>query len=174
MYADNKNMQTTSIFVYLALIFIFVTPIPVEIRLVFDRNIKNSTFFVRFFNKATKIPQKSIQDKIKKSKLGIKVDKNILRLSKIRFENFRLEISVPKNFNPAFSYSMLFICYSVDFILSQYIYDWYLDKSYINYVVSPDDKLYVQLKADTKINLFIIFSTFFQTIKLYRRKDGNN
>lgn len=174
MIADNKNMQLFSILAYLIIIFIFVTPVPIEIRLVFNKNIKNSSFFIRFFNKVAKIPKTSKKSSKKKSKMGIKFDINKLKSSKIRFENFRLEVAVPKSFCPPLNYSLLFILHSLDYILSQYIYNWYLDKSYINYVVSPNDKLYFQLKADTKINLFIIFSVFFQTITIYRRKYGSN
>jgi len=167
-------MQLFLVLAYLVTIFIFVTPVPIEIRLVFNKNIKNSSFFIRFFNKAKIIHTNNKNSAKKKSKLGIKVDINKLKLSKIRFENFRLEIAVPKSFSPALSCSFLFIFNSLDYIMSQYFYDWYLDRSYINYVVSPDDKLYFQLKADTKINLFIIFSLIFQTITIYRRKYGSN
>lgn len=165
-------MQLFLIIGYFVIIFIFVTPVPIGIRLVFDSNDKKPVFLIRFFNRNAELPKRD--KKKKKSSFRVRFSYKKLQLNYIIIENFKIEIATPNDLPPILNYSLCLLLNTVDSALSKVNYDWYTNRSYISYVISDTDKIYFQCKADIKINLFIIFSMFFQTIKIGWRKNGSN
>lgn len=169
-------MQVFLIITYFVTIFIFVAPFSLGVRLVFDSKAEKPVILVRMFNRSRALPKKATKDKKdnKKSNFKLKFSYEKLPKNYIIIDNFKIEITTPKELAPIINYPLSLLFNTVDKVLSQINYDWYTQKNYINYVIGDTDKIYFQCKADIKVNLFIIFSVFFQTIKIKRRKNGNN
>lgn len=166
-------MQLFLIIAYFVIIFVFVTPVPLGIRLIINNKEKKPSILIKIFNRNADFPKlkKLINNK---SKLGLKVSYKKFNFNKIIIDNFNLEVATPKDLSPALNYSLFFLLNTFDAVLSRTFFDWYRDKSYITYVITDKEQIYIQFKADIKINLFMIFSNFFQTIKIYWRKNGSD
>lgn len=161
------------IIAYFVTIFIFVTPVPVGIRLVFNNFAEKPSILIRYLNRSFALPK--FRKKVKKAtKVGFNFSYKNLDYSKIIIDNFSLEVATPKDMPPILNFSLFYLLTSIDTVLSSTIYDWYRGKSYISYVMTDKKQIYIQCKADIKINLFIIFSAFFQTIKVTWRKNGSD
>jgi len=164
------------VFLFIAIfgiIILFCFPFRVGINLFASKNSKKVNFSYVFFNSVKYLEKKKKNDskkqiikQVKKRKFNVKIKKeNLKYIAMIIPENIFLEGSV-KTCDAALFYP---ISAAVIFINSLIRYGGYGDAFHLSLTAGEED--YFQLRIFVKLNLHIIFSLFFQIIKIeYRRK----
>lgn len=165
---------------FLGIIIIFVTPIPVGFNLIYRKTqpkIRISLKLFSFIKYVQNIKENQLDnstDKVKKSPFIIRLKKHIdwKILNLLILDKFLLEIRIPQKFNVAVFYPIMGITNALNNMFVYYNGD--KNRVAVN-LVHGGDSLYFQGKIYLKINLFMIFSIFFQIIKMeVRRKHGSD
>lgn len=165
---------------FLGIIVIFVTPVPIGLNLFYRK--KDSKLHVslkifsliKYIQKTTEKEPDNATTKAKKMPLKIRLKKptNWKIFNLLVLDKFLLEIRLPLNIDATFFYPIRGLTYALN-----NMYDYYSgdkNRAVIN-LVHGGESLYFQGRIYLKINLFMIFSIFFQIIKMeVRRKHGSD
>lgn len=147
---------------YLIIIIIFCFPFNTEICYIFDKKSNNTTFLLRLGVFSKYIP-KNNKNKLKKNKANFKI--SIKSLSIKKPINVRVSIDATL---PSFC---LYLKNNYSYVLENFNVNG-LDNVQILHNVNVSNNsqaLYLQFKLSLKLNVFLIFSSLVQTLKLKRR-----
>lgn len=147
---------------YLIIIIIFCFPFNIGICYNFDKKSNKSTFLLKLgiFNKYI---QKKNKNRLKKNKANFKISLKSLSIKKPINVRISIDASLP-NF-------CIFFKNNYSYILRRFCFND-LDNVQILHNVNVSNNsqaLYLQFKLSLKLNVFLIFSSLVQTLKLKRR-----
>lgn len=154
------------VFLFIAIfviIFLNCIPIKVGINLFSQKTVKNTHFSILLWNLVFS-PKKRKDNKPKKScKIKLKLNKKNLGILKLILpDKVIFESTINDGFNPVFLYPTLAIAEFFNYVSMVKTGSAVIE----NRVIKGDYEPYFQLRITTKINLHIIFSLFFQIIKI--------
>lgn len=158
---------------FLAIIFLFTTPISVRFNLFFEDLSKKPRFSLEIMNfinyplKKENSTRPKKKKKRKKPPFKIKLNKKDLGyiLKKLLPDDFLLEIKLPESAPAHIVFPVMGVISAVKDSMEN------LGKSLKLSVCFGGEEIYFQSKIRIKLNLFMIFSAFFQIIRFeYKRR----
>ena len=147
---------------YLIIIIIFCFPFDIGICYNFDKKSNNSTFLLKL-GIFSKYIQKKNKNRLKKNKDNFKISLKSLSIKKPINVRVSIDASLP-NF-------CIFFKNNYSYILRSFCFN-NLDNVQILHnvnIANNSQALYLQFKLSLKLNVFLIFSSLVQTLKLKRR-----
>lgn len=154
------------VFLFIAIfviIFLNCIPIKVGINIFSQKTVKNTHFSVLLWNLVFSPKKKTNNKQKKSSKIKLKLNKkNLDSIKLILPDKVIFESTVNDGFNPVFLYPTLAIAEFFNYVSTVKNGSAVI----VNHVVKGDYEPYFQLRITIKLNLHIIFSLFFQIIKI--------
>ena len=147
---------------YLIIIIIFCFPFNTEICYIFDKKSNNSTFLLKL-GIFSKYIQKKNKNHLKKNKGNFKISLKSLSIKKPINIKISVDAALPNfcfYFKNNYSYILRSFCFN-DLDNVQILHN-------VN-ISNNNQALYLQFKLSLKLNVFLIFSSLVQTLKLKRR-----
>ena len=147
---------------YLIIIIIFCFPFDIGICYNFDKKSNKSTFLLKL-GLFSKFIQKNNKNRLRKNKGNFKISLKSLSIKKPINIKISVDASLPNFcifFKNNYSYILRSFCFN-DLDNVQILHN-------VN-VANNSQALYLQFKLSLKLNVFLIFSSLVQTLKLKRR-----
>lgn len=154
------------VFLFIAvfgIIFLNCVPIKVGINLFSQKTVRNTHFSFLLWNFVFSPKKQKVNKPKKSSQIKLKLNKkNLGTLKLILPDKVFFESTINDGFNPVFLYPALAIAEFFNYVSIVNTGSAVIE----NRVVKGDYEPYFQLRITVKINLHIIFSLFFQIIKI--------
>lgn len=158
---------------FLVTIVLLIAPIPVGLNVFYDKIAEKPLFsykifgIIKYFPEKEKSTEKNPGKKKKKNAFGLSL-KRPLRIDpfkKLITDCFLLELIIPPSLDPSIAFPMkgLFAAFNEYAAAKGY-------GSFIGITAACGDKAYFQARIYLRVSLFMIFSIFFQIIRIEHRR----